>query len=108
MAESYSLRASATDVGLVVIGLVLLPLYWAIYRYNPLIFNMLQCAHVILVCLYTLMYANYLQRECVEKQKHTTGLRALNIVMIFTMILFFLLFIANIFWIVVPQNYINR
>jgi hypothetical protein len=90
---------SVINIALVMLGALMLPMYYAIYKYDPRIFNMLQCAHVICISLYALLYVNYIKKQCFAVNE--LRYRAYNWSFIYTMFIFFgmfLFYIGAIFW----------
>ena len=90
--KEYS--SNVVDVTLILLGAVLLPVYYAIFQYDEFIFNMLQCSHVMLVSLYAVIYLNYIKQTCFDSDE--LRYRAFNIVFTYTMFIFFLMFILYI------------
>lgn len=97
-----TLKSNVIDVTLILLGALLLPIYFAIYMYDELIFNMLQCTHVMVVSLYAVLYINFIKKECFGADE--LRYRAFNMTCIYTMFVFFLMFVLYIIRIVLGQR----
>lgn len=86
--------SNVIDVTLMLLGALLLPIYFAIMKYDEQIFNMLQCTHVMIVSLYAVLYINYIKKECFGADE--LRYRAFNLVFTYTMFVFFLMFVMYI------------
>jgi hypothetical protein len=89
-----SLSSNVFDIMLLLLGALLLPVYWVIFKYDEFIFNMVQCAHVILVSLYAVIYINYIKKECFAANE--LRYKAFNFIFMYTMFIFFILFVSYI------------
>ena len=93
-AGTQQFSSNVVDVTLILLGAVLLPVYWAIFQYDEFIFNMLQCSHVMLISLYAVIYINYVKKTCFGADE--LRYRAFNIVFTYTMFIFFMMFVMYI------------
>jgi hypothetical protein len=88
------LKSNVIDVTLILLGALLLPIYFIIFQYDEFIFNMLQCSHVMIVSLYAVLYVTYIKKECFGANE--IRYRAFNIVFVYTMFVFFFMFLMYI------------
>ena len=93
--NQQALTSNVVDVSLIMLGAVLLPMYFVIFLYDEHIFNMLQCTHVIVLSLYALLYINYIKQECFNANE--TRYRAFNLTFTYTMFIFFLMFVMYMY-----------
>ena len=95
-------KSNVIDVSLVLLGALLLPIYYIIYIYDEHIFNMLQCSHVMIVSLFAVLYINYIKKECFGADE--LRYRAFNLVFTYTMFVFFLMFVMYVFQIFMKRG----
>lgn len=86
--------SNVIDVTLIMLGALLLPIYYSIFLFDEHIFNMLQCTHVMVISLYAVIYINYIKKECFGANE--MRYRAFNLVFTYTMFIFFLMFVMYI------------
>lgn len=93
-----TLTNNIVDVALIFVGAVLLPIYIYIYQYNPVVFSMLQCIHVILLCLYAILYVNYIRQsrhyKTETRERYHT---AFNCIVLYTLAIFAIFFFMFMF-----------
>lgn len=99
---AQQLKSNVVDVTLILLGALLLPIYFAIYMYDELVFNMLQCTHVMIISLYAVLYINFIKQECFGANE--IRYRAFNMTCIYTMFVFFLMFALYIVRIIVGSG----
>ena len=88
------LTSNIVDISLVLMGALLLPIYFFIFRFDENIFNMLQRTHVVVLSLYALIYINFIKKECFNTNE--LRYRAFNLVFTYSMFIFFLMFLMYI------------
>ena len=88
------LTSNVIDIALIMLGALLLPVYFVIFKYDEHIFNMLQCTHVMVLSLYAVLYINYIKSQCFNGNE--VYFRAFNLTFTYTMFIFFLMFVMYV------------